>query len=143
MIVTLWEEKVDVLVVSKSYKLTQFMVRDFDMTNSLSLCRQGSSIEEVDDIGTVQENTEGRELRTLDSICQQTGGGIDIQAAPHWNQIYRHLSTDDIVLGIAHYQHPHTHHPQVAWLPPAANTAVRGEGTTAEGDNVTVLVQLP
>ena len=38
------------------------------MTKSVSLCRQGSSIEEIDDIGTVQKNTEGRELQTLDSI---------------------------------------------------------------------------
>ena len=57
IIVTLWEEKIDLLELSKSYKLTEFMIREFNMMKSLSLSRQGSIIEEIDDIGTVQENT--------------------------------------------------------------------------------------
>ena len=57
VIVTLWEEKLDVLVVSNN------------MTKSLSLCRQGSSIE-VDDIGTVQENTNNLKLQTSNSISK-------------------------------------------------------------------------
>ena len=68
MIVTLWEEKLDVLVVSKSYKLTQFRIREFNMTKSLSLCRQGSDIEQIPDIGPVQENTEDLKAQTPDYI---------------------------------------------------------------------------
>ena len=55
IIVTLWEEKVDILVVSKSYKRTDFMLQEFNMTKNLTLCRQGSSIGEVADISPVQE----------------------------------------------------------------------------------------
>lgn len=56
IIVTLWEEKIDLLEVSQSYKLTQFIAREFNMMKSLSLCRHGSIMEEIDDIGTVQED---------------------------------------------------------------------------------------
>lgn len=65
MIVTLWEEKLDVLVISKSYKLTDFMIQDFNMTKNLTLRRQGSNIEEVADIGPVQENTQHLKLEKL------------------------------------------------------------------------------
>ena len=68
MIVTLWEEKLDILVVSKSYKLTDFMIRDFNMTKNLTLRRQGSNIEEVADIGPVQENTEHIKLAQSNHI---------------------------------------------------------------------------
>ena len=48
IIVTLWEEKIDLLERSKSYKLTEFIIREFNMMKSLSLSRQGSIIEEID-----------------------------------------------------------------------------------------------
>ena len=45
------------------------MVREFNMMKSLSLCRQGSIIEEIDDIGTVQEDTpEHLKVQTTDCI---------------------------------------------------------------------------
>lgn len=69
MTVTLWEEKLDVLVVSKSYKLTDFMIRDFNMSKNLMLCRQGSNIKEVADIGPVQENTKHLKLEKSNHIC--------------------------------------------------------------------------
>ena len=53
MQVTLWEERVYALEPQKSYKLSEFFVRDYNMTKSLSLSRQGSNIECVADIGDV------------------------------------------------------------------------------------------
>ena len=67
MIVTLWEEKLDVLVISKSYKLTDFMIQDFNMTKNLMLHRQGSNIE-VADIGPVQEHTQHLKLENSNHI---------------------------------------------------------------------------
>lgn len=37
LIVTLWEEKIDILVVSRSYKLAEFMVGEFNTTKAHSV----------------------------------------------------------------------------------------------------------
>lgn len=64
MIVTLWEEKIDVINISKSYKVAEFMVQEFNTIKILSL----RNIEEIDDIGPVQENTEDLHLQTSNYI---------------------------------------------------------------------------
>ena len=58
-------KKIGILEISKSYKLTEFFVREHNMIKSLTLSKQGSAIEEVADIGPVHENSE--------ILDQQTG----------------------------------------------------------------------
>lgn len=71
MTITLREEKLDVLlVVLKWYKPTNFMIQDFNMTKNLTLCRQDSNIEELDDTGPVQENTEHLYLEKSNYILE-------------------------------------------------------------------------
>ena len=45
MTVTLWEERVNSLEPLQCYKLSQFLVRDYNMKKNVSLSRQGSNIE--------------------------------------------------------------------------------------------------
>ena len=74
----------------------------------------------------------------------QNGKGTDVHTAPHLNQICQHCGTDVIGIGTAPYhlrRHPHIRLPQVARLHPATDTAIKGEGITADGDDDTVLVQ--
>ena len=68
IIVTLWEEKVDVLDVSKSYKLSDFMIREFNMTKKLTLRRQGSTIEKIPDISDIQDDNDHFKLDYSNSI---------------------------------------------------------------------------
>ena len=55
---TLWEERVDALEPQKSYKLSEFFIRDYNMTKSLSFLRQGSNIQLVADIGDVKKGVD-------------------------------------------------------------------------------------
>lgn len=48
------------------------MIRDFNMTKNLTLRRQGSNIEEVTDIGPVQENTQHLKLKIPITSSMQT-----------------------------------------------------------------------
>ena len=66
IIVTLWEEKLDILVVSNPTSLLT-LIREFNMTKNLTLHRQGSNIEVVD-IGPVQENSKHLKLENSNRI---------------------------------------------------------------------------
>ena len=46
------------------------MIQDFNMTKNLTLCRQDSNIEELDDTGPVQENTEHLYLEKSNYILE-------------------------------------------------------------------------
>ena len=70
MPVTLWEEKVDSLVPLQSYKLSQFVVRDYNMKKSLSLSKQGCKIESVTDVGKVAEDKELSDSEAIDCLSE-------------------------------------------------------------------------
>ena len=70
MTVTLWEERVDSLEPFQCYKLCQFVVREYNMKKSLSLSRQGSSIESVPDIGKVAKDDEVSDSEVIECISE-------------------------------------------------------------------------
>ena len=76
MIVTLWEEKVDSLDLLQCYKLSQFLVRDYNMKKSLSMSRQGSKIESVTDIGKVAEDDKFSDSEVIDCISEADIVGV-------------------------------------------------------------------
>ena len=76
MTVTLWEEKVDSLDLLQCYKLSQFLVRDYNMKKSLSLSRQGSNIESVTDIGEVTEDDKLSDSEVIDCISEADIVGV-------------------------------------------------------------------
>lgn len=65
MSVTLWEDRVDSLEVARCYKLNQFVIRKYNMKKSLSLSKQGSTIEFFEDIGEVVTNEESEVIDTI------------------------------------------------------------------------------
>ncbi len=71
MAVTLWEERIDSLEKNNSYKLSKFLVREFNMMKSLSLSRQGA-IELVDDIGEVVKARDNDDLKAVSSLFDAT-----------------------------------------------------------------------
>ena len=76
MTVTLWEEKVDSLDLLQCYKLSQFLVRDYNMKKSLSLSRQGSKVESVTDIGEVAEDDKLSDSEVIDCISEADIVGV-------------------------------------------------------------------
>lgn len=55
--VVTWEDNVGILQVGGSYKLSGMMVRTFKGTKYLSIPKDGFKIEEIDDIGVVDDGT--------------------------------------------------------------------------------------
>ena len=70
MAMTLWEEKVDSLELLQCYKLSQFLIREYNMKKNLSMSRQGSDIEIVTDIGKVVEDDTLSSSEVIDSIFE-------------------------------------------------------------------------
>ena len=65
---TLWEDKIDSLTLGKSYRLTNAVVRTWSNSTYLSLPREGSSIEQVPDIGDVADfDSEEEQIQELRS----------------------------------------------------------------------------
>ena len=53
--VTLWEQYIGALQDGKSYKLNNFVVREYKNIKFLSMPREGSTIAEIEDIGEVED----------------------------------------------------------------------------------------
>ena len=59
--VSVWEGHVNTLKVNSSYRLRNFMIREFQGTKYLTMVREGSEIIEIDDIGSLVEGSEEEE----------------------------------------------------------------------------------
>ena len=56
--ISLWEENIGKLEAGKSYKLENFMVREYASEKFLSMGREGSRIEAIADIGDIKDDGE-------------------------------------------------------------------------------------
>ena len=56
--VSLWEEHVNAMKEHKSYCLKNFIVREFQSTKYLSMCKENTDIILIDDIGVVVERSD-------------------------------------------------------------------------------------
>ena len=56
--VSLWEEHVNAMKEHKSYCLKNFIVREFQSTKYLSMCKENTEIILIDDIGVVVERSD-------------------------------------------------------------------------------------
>ena len=116
-------------------------------TDATAACHQMQTrIVVVNPVHPAVGKTPGQEsvMPVVPTRHHQNGRGTDVHTAPHLNQICRHHGTDVMDIGTAPYhlrQHPHIRLPQVAHLHPATDTAIKGEGTAADRDDDTVLVQ--
>lgn len=69
--VTLWEQYIGILQDGKSYKLNNFVVREYKNIKFLSMPREGSTITEIEDIGDVEEvplDSDGEERQQLKQL---------------------------------------------------------------------------
>ena len=67
MIVTLWEGRVDSLELLQRYKLSQFLIRDYNMKKG---SRKGPNTESVTEIGEVAEDDELSDSDAIDCIFE-------------------------------------------------------------------------
>jgi len=67
MKVTLWEDYVDFMEGDKSYSLTDFVVREYNCHQYLSMSKDGATIAPIEDIGEVEQPDDDSDLELLGS----------------------------------------------------------------------------
>ncbi len=63
--VRVWGSHVGTMVVGDSYLLSEFIVKEFRGNKYLSMRKEGSNIEKIDDVGAVMNVDEGRQWPAL------------------------------------------------------------------------------
>jgi len=67
MKVTLWEDYVDFMEEDKSYSLTDFVVREYNCHQYLSMPKEGATIAPIEDIGEVEQPDDDSDLELVGS----------------------------------------------------------------------------
>jgi len=108
--VNLWEDYVD-FMEDKSYSLTDFVVREYNCRQYLSMPKEGATIAPIEDIGEVEQPDDDSDLELLGSqvsnaqiigvpqlelykSCLKCKARVEPLTAPPWKMLERGLCHD-------------------------------------------------